>query len=139
MEQNPSRRSFLATAGAAAMAVTTTTSLAAESAGSGNKLKILGIACSPRKGMTTAKAVQAALDAAKSVDTRIEVELIDLGGLNIAGYSPKPPNDDFTAILPKLQDPAVGGLIFGSPSYFRGLSYSAKPSSSAAHHCANLK
>ena len=72
--------------------------------------------------MTTAKAVQAALDAAKAVDSRIEVELIDLGGLSIAGYSPKPPQDDFTAILPKLQDPALGGLIIGSPSYFRGLS-----------------
>jgi multimeric flavodoxin WrbA len=122
MKQNVSRRHFLATAGTAAMAVTASASLAADSAGAGKKLKILGIACSPRKGMTTAKAVQAALDAAKSVDPLIEVELIDLGGLNIAGYSPKPPQDDFTAILPKLQDPAVAGLIFGSPSYFRGLS-----------------
>jgi multimeric flavodoxin WrbA len=104
------------------MAVAATTSLAAEPANGGNKLKILGIACSPRKGMTTAKAVQAALDAAKGVHSRIDVELIDLGGLNIAGYSPKPPHDDFIGILPKLQDPAVGGLIIGSPSYFRGLS-----------------
>jgi hypothetical protein len=37
------------------------------------------------------------------VDPRIEVELIDLGGLNIAGYSPKPSQDDFTAILPKAK------------------------------------
>jgi len=121
MKENVTRRNFLATAGTAALAATATSALAAEAGGSG-KLKILGIACSPRKGMTTAKAVQAALDAAKNVDSRIEVELIDLGGLNIAGYSSKPPQDDFTAILPKLQDPAVGGLIFGSPSYFRGLS-----------------
>jgi multimeric flavodoxin WrbA len=122
MKKPLTRRNFLATAGTAAVAVSATTSLVAESTPGSNKLKILGIACSPRKGMTTAKAVQAALDAAKSVDARIEVELIDLGGLNIAGYSPKPPQDDFTAILPKLQDPSVGGLIFGSPSYFRGLS-----------------
>jgi multimeric flavodoxin WrbA len=72
--------------------------------------------------MTTAKAVQTALEAAKAASPRIEVELIDLGGMSIAGWSPKPPQDDFTAILPKLQDPAVGGLIIGSPSYFRGLS-----------------
>jgi len=72
--------------------------------------------------MTTAKAVQVALDAAKGVDARIDVELIDLGGLSIAGWSPAPPNDDFTAILPKLQDPAVAGLILGSPSYYRGAS-----------------
>jgi multimeric flavodoxin WrbA len=119
---NPvTRRNFLATAGIAAMAATTTSALAAES-GSGKTLKILGISCSPRKGMTTARAVQAALDAAQSASARIEVELIDLGGLTIAGWSPAPPADDFTAILPKLQDPAVAGLIIGSPSYFRSLS-----------------
>jgi multimeric flavodoxin WrbA len=92
------------------------------SAAPGGRLRILGIACSPRAGMTTAKAVQVALDAAKDVDARIDVELIDLGGLNIAGWSPSPPNDDFAAILPKLQDPAVAGLIIGSPSYYRGAS-----------------
>lgn len=124
MKENVTRRNFLATAGVAALA----TGLAhgAEETPKGKSVKILGIACSPRKGMTTAKAVQAALDAAKSVDPRIEVELIDLGGLSIAGYSPKPRQDDFTAILPKLQDPALGGLIIGSPCYFRSLSGLAK-------------
>jgi multimeric flavodoxin WrbA len=119
-QENLTRRTFLATAGVAALA----TSLArgAEETMKGKSLKILGIACSPRKGMTTAKAVQAALDAAKSVDSRIEVELIDLGGLSIAGWSPTIPKDDFDAILPKLRDPQLGGLILGSPSYFRGMS-----------------
>jgi hypothetical protein len=114
MKQNITRRNFLATAGATALA----TGLAngAEETPKGKALKILGIACSPRKGMTTAKAVQAALDAAKAANLRIEVELIDLGGLSIAGWSPKPPQDDFIAILPKLQDPALGGLIIGSPN-----------------------
>ena len=121
MKSNVTRRNFLATAGGAALAASTTTLLAAEPGG-GKTLRILGVSCSPRKGMTTAKAVQAALDAAKAVDAQIQTELIDLGGLNIAGYSPKPPQDDFTGILPKLQDPAVAGLIIGSPSYFRGLS-----------------
>lgn len=120
MKENVTRRNFLATAGVAALAATATSALAAESGG--KTLKILGIACSPRESMTTAKAVQAALDAAKTASARIEVELIDLGGLNIAGWSPTPPKDDFTAILPKLQDPAVAGLIIGSPSYFRSLS-----------------
>ena len=119
-QENLTRRNFLATAGAAALA----TSLAhgAEESPKGKALKILGIACSPRKGMTTAKAVQTALDAAKSVDARIQVELIDLGGLSIAGWSPKLPKDDFDAILPKLKDPQLGGLILGSPAYFRSLS-----------------
>ena len=121
MKPNVTRRNFLATAGGAALAATTTTLLAAEPGGA-KPLTILGVSCSPRKGMTTAKAVQAALDAAKAVDPRIQTELIDLGELNIAGYSPKPPQDDFTGILPKLQDPAVAGLIIGSPSYFRGIS-----------------
>jgi multimeric flavodoxin WrbA len=121
MKPNVTRRNFLATAGGAALAATTTTLLAAEPGGA-KPLKILGVSCSPRKGMTTAKAVQAALDAAKAVDPRIQTELIDLGELNIAGYSPKPPQDDFTGILPKLQDPALAGLIIGSPSYFRGIS-----------------
>jgi len=118
MKPNVTRRNFLATAGVAALA----TGLAQGAEGAGKTVKILGVACSPRQGMTTAKAVQAALDAAKGVDARVVVELVDLGGLNIAGYSPKPPQDDFTAILPKLQDPALGGLIIGSPAYFRGMS-----------------
>ncbi len=121
MNENVTRRHFLAAAGTAALAATATSALAAE-AGGDKALKILGVSCSPRKGMTTAKAVQAALDAAKNSNPRIQVELIDLGGLNISGWSPTPPQDDFTAILPKLQDPAVAGLIIGSPSYFRGLS-----------------
>lgn len=120
MEQNVTRRNFLATAGVAALATGLTHG--AEQAPKGKVIKIIGIACSPRKGMSTAKAVQSALDAAKTVDVRIEVELIDLGGLSIAGYSPKPPQDDFTGILPKLRDPALGGIILGSPSYFRGMS-----------------
>jgi multimeric flavodoxin WrbA len=118
MKENVTRRNFLATAGVAALGA----GVARAAEGTGKAVKIIGVSCSPRKGMTTAKAVQAALDAAKSVDPRITVELVDLGGLGIAGYSPQPPQDDFTGILPKLQDPALGGLIIGSPAYFRGMS-----------------
>jgi multimeric flavodoxin WrbA len=120
MKANVTRRNFLTTAGSAALTVTATSMLAAEAAA--KPVKLLGIACSPRRGMTTAKAVQAALDAAKAISPSLEVELIDLGGLSIVGWSPKPPLDDFPTLLPKLQDPAVGGLIIGSPSYFRGMS-----------------
>lgn len=118
MSKQITRRSFLGAAGAAALvSAVGSTATAAD-----KPLKILGIACSPRKGMTTAKAVQMALDAAKAVNPRIETELIDLGGLNIAGHLPKQAADDFDAILPKLKDPALGGLIIGSPSYFRSMS-----------------
>jgi multimeric flavodoxin WrbA len=123
MQAPVTRRNFLTNAGAAALGVTaaTTGALTAEVADP-KRLRILGIAASPRKGMTTAKAVQAALDAAKALSPCIQVELIDLGGLSIAGWSPAIPQDDFDAILPKLRDPQLGGLIFGSPSYFRSLS-----------------
>ena len=121
MNTHVTRRNFLTAAGTAALATSASTAQAAETRGEGT-LRILGIACSPRKGMSTSKAVQAALDAAKAVSPRIEVEMIDLGGLNIAGWSPKPAPDDFEAILPKLKDPQFSGLIIGSPSYFRSLS-----------------
>lgn len=116
------RRSFLKTSGATAI-VGTIAALTLNGAEQNEKpIKIIGVSCSPRKGMTTAKAVQIALDAAKTVSPRIQTELIDLGGLKISGYSPQPIQDDFNQILPKLQDPALGGLIIGSPSYFRGMS-----------------
>jgi len=115
------RRNFLSTsfaAGAAALA--STTAKAADK----KSVRILGVSCSPRKGKTTATAVQAALDAAKEVDPRIEVELIDLGGMQIAGSSgtSSQPSDDFDKILPALKDPVPDGLIIGSPSYFRTMS-----------------
>jgi len=125
MKANVNRRRFLATAGTAALAATTARALSAETAGD-KPLKLLGVSCSPRKGMSTANAVQATLDAAKTVDPRIEAELIDLGGLDIAPWSPQPPEDDMKDVLPRFQDPALGGVIIGSPCYFRSLSGLAK-------------
>lgn len=122
MNTELTRRKFVGATATAALAGSFAAITPVRAAAGGAPLKILGISCSPRKGMTTAKAVQTALDAAKGVSPRIIVELIDLGGLGFSGYSPTPPKDDFTGILPKLQDPAVAGLIIGSPSYFRGLS-----------------
>ena len=122
MKNEITRRQFVGVSATAALVGSLAPGTASAAVGDRKSLKILGIACSPRKCMTTATAVQAALDAAKSLDARIEVELIDLGGLSIAGWSPTPPQDDFVSILPKLQDPAVAGLLIGSPSYFRGLS-----------------
>jgi multimeric flavodoxin WrbA len=121
------RRRFInkTLAAGAAVSISSTTAFA----GDRTPVKILGISCSPRNGKTTATAVQAALDAAKKTDSRIEVELIDLGGLGIAGWSggAKPTKaqqitDDFDIILPKLRDPNVGGWIVGSPVYFRSMS-----------------
>ncbi len=81
---------------------------------------ILGISCSPRKGKTTATAVGAALEAAQKLDPSVKVEMVDLGSKQIAGWGGA--NDDFDLILPKLKDPALGGIIIGSPVYFRAMS-----------------
>jgi len=115
------RRKFInkTLAAGAAVSVSSTTAFA----GNRSPVKILGISCSPRKGKTTATAVQVALDAAKKVDSRIEVELIDLGGHEISGFSGSAKlTDDFDSVLSKLREPNVGGWIIGSPVYFRSMS-----------------
>jgi multimeric flavodoxin WrbA len=122
------RRNFLTT-GLAAAAFTSIRPATAGAADS-KTVRIVGVSCSPRAGKTTATAVNAALTAAKEVDSRIKVELIDLGGLNISGWvvgakpdKPELPEDDFDKfVLPKLRNPVPDGLIIGSPSYFRTMS-----------------
>lgn len=121
MKKVINRREFVGVTATAALAGSLAPTATAGQ-GPSQPIKLLGVSCSARRGMTTAQAVQVALDAAKGFDARIQIELIDLGGLHLAGWSPKPLPDDFDSILPKLQDPAVAGLIIGSPSYFRGLS-----------------
>lgn len=116
--QSKTRREFIQAAAATAV-------LAAGAASAqtvAKKTLILGVACSPRKGKTTAVAVQAALDAAKTVSPAIEVELIDLGGLKVAGWSPAPMEDDFTPLLSRFKTPELSGLIIGTPVYFRNMS-----------------
>jgi multimeric flavodoxin WrbA len=86
---------------------------------------ILGIACSPRAGKTTATSLGMALAAAKQAHAGIQTELIDLGTMNITGWNGtgKFPEDDFTRhVLPKLRDPGLAGLMIGSPVYFRNAS-----------------
>ncbi len=121
------RRKFMTRTLAAGAAVSIASTPA--NASNGKPVKILGISCSPREGKTTATAIKASLDAAKKVGRRIEVELIDLGGLEISGWSGgakstegRQSTDGFDLILPKLRDPNVGGWIIGSPSYFRSMS-----------------
>ena len=126
MKGNLTRRSFLGAGGAAASVGAV--SLAAEAAtqnASTQRIKILGIGCSPREESSTAVAVQACLDAAKGVaPDRIDVELIKLAGLringNVAAGVPLEPGerDDFPSLVPKLSDSAVAGIIIGSPVYF---------------------
>jgi multimeric flavodoxin WrbA len=122
------RRGFLTTGLAAGAGIVSADTATASKQSSG-KIKILGISCSPRKGKTTATAVNVALEAAKTVDSRIEAQLLDLGGMNISGWTSgarpgegQQAKDDFDSVLPMLRDPVPNGLIIGSPSYFRSMS-----------------
>ncbi len=123
------RRNFL-TAGIAATTVLASTGQAPAKAANDRDVRIVGISCSPRKGKTTATSVNVALEAAKAVDPRIKIQLLDLGSKEISGWTggAKPTDaallkDDFNlTVLPMLRDPVPDGLIIGSPSYFRSMS-----------------
>ncbi|NQT39731.1 MAG: flavodoxin family protein [Planctomycetes bacterium] len=128
MDTNVSRRRFLGTAGIGAASVGALSALAAEGAEPDSALKIVAVACSPRKGKTTAQALGMCLEAAKAVaPERIEIELVELAGLKIpaelaagipleAGQA-----DDFPEVAAKLSDPTVGAIIVGTPVYFANM------------------
>ena len=119
--KNMSRRRFTGTVLGTAAAGVLAREAMAQSTGAA-KVLVVGVACSPRKGMTTAQGVNIALEAAAGVDARIETKLMDLGGMHISGWSPDIQEDDFSQLLPILRDERLGGLIVGSPVYFRGMS-----------------
>ena len=132
MTKDLTRRGFLGAAGTAAAAgavagtVTAQDTSATSETGS---IKILGVCCSPRKGKTTATSLQFCLDAAKEVDPdKVEIELIELAGMKIngslaAGIELEPgERDDFPGLIPRLSDPAVAGIIIGSPVHFSNMS-----------------
>jgi len=113
------RRLFLGAAAASAAAFTGIANAAAPASGS---VKIVGIVGSLRKGKSTYKAMELALDSAKTVSPAIATELIELSGLNLDPYiavgsksSDRP--DDFPAIREKLVAPDVFGVLMGSPVY----------------------
>src|SRR5512137_621007 len=133
MDSGLSRRRFLGSAGTVVAVGATSGALAAEtSTGQAKAVKIIGIACSPRKGKTTFAALQACLDAAKAVDPRIEVEAVELAGLRIEGSLaagvPLEPGakDDFPQVEAKLSDPKVAGVIVATPVYFGNMTYLCK-------------
>jgi len=125
-----SRRGFLETAGSivAASAVAGAGIAEAAEKPSGGKLRIVGVCCSPRKGKTTAAAMQACLDAAKAASPWVEVELIELAGLKIPGEVAAGlpleagERDDFPAVAEKIGRPDVAGIIVGTPVYFGNMS-----------------
>ena len=104
---NMNRRVFL---GAAAMSAATLSTLSNAAEPAAGSVKIVGLAGSLRKGKTTYKAVELALESAKTVSPAIATELIELSGLNLDPYvavgsksSDRP--DDFPAVRGKLEAP----------------------------------
>ncbi len=113
------RRLFVSAAAASAAVYAGLGNAAEPAAGS---VKIIGIAGSMRKGKSTYKALELALESAKSVSPAIATELIELSGLNLDPYlavgsksSDRP--DDFPAVREKLVAPDVYGVLMCSPVY----------------------
>ncbi len=122
-----SRRKFLETAGTVAAGTVALSTASADAAepGPAKSIKIIGISTSPRKGKTTAAALQVCLEAAKAVDPeRIDTELLELADLrlngNMAAGIPLETGqqDDFPDLAAKLAEPTVAGIVIGSPVYF---------------------
>ena len=143
MESDQTRREFITAATVAIAAGTVGYAQAASAAPAGaeadkptptpaDTVKIIAVSCSPHKGKSTATALQAALDGAKEAGPRVAVELVELAGLTIDGGPaagltlPPGQKDDFPAVATKLTDPAVRGIIIGTPVYFSGMSYLCK-------------
>lgn len=126
MASKVTRRGFLGAAGGVVAAGTAAQGAAVGSAGAGEagRIKIVGVCCSPRKGKTTFASLRVCLDAAKAVDPRVDVELIELAGKKIdgslaAGLPLEPgQKDDFPEIASRLRAPGVAGIIIGTPVYF---------------------
>jgi multimeric flavodoxin WrbA len=116
---NMNRRVFFSAAAMSAVTLSTLSHAAEPAAGS---VKIIGLVGSLRKGKTTYKAMELALESAKTVSPAIATELIELSGLNLDPYiavgsksSDRP--DDFPAVREKLVAPNVYGILMCSPVY----------------------
>lgn len=124
MSRNIDRRTLIGAGAAALAAGLTAQSQAQQQPAAG--IRIVALSCSPRKGKTTAAALQIALAAAKEASPNIDIELIELAGLRIggsmvpSGVADAP--DDFPALADKLADPKVAGIIVGTPVYLSGMS-----------------
>jgi multimeric flavodoxin WrbA len=113
------RRLFLGAAAASVAAFPGFANAAGPAAGS---VKIIGIVGSLRKGKSTYKAMELALESAKTVSPAIATDIIELSGLNLDPYiavgsksSDRP--DDFPAVREKLVAQDVFGILMGSPVY----------------------
>jgi multimeric flavodoxin WrbA len=113
------RRLFL---GAAAASAAAFTGLAQAAAPAASSVKIVGIVGSLRKGKSTFKAMELALESARGVSPAIATDIIELSGLNLdpylaVGSKSSDRADDFPSVREKLVAPDVFGVLMGSPVY----------------------
>jgi multimeric flavodoxin WrbA len=89
-------------------------------------MKIIGINCSPRKGQTTQKSLEACLKAVRNESGDIKTDIIELADLDVhgclgCGYCRKQfkckQEDDFNSLIPVLSDEEVAGIIIATPVY----------------------
>src|SRR5262249_10265429 len=116
---NMNRRLFL---GAAAASAATFAGVAPAAEPAAGSVKIIGIAGSFGKGKSTYKAVELALESAKTVSPAIGTELVELSGLNLdpyiaVGSKSSDRGDDFPTVREKLIAQDVFGILMGSPVY----------------------
>lgn len=126
MSQEMGRRAMMGAAGAAVVAGALGSRVHGMEIAA--KRKIVAVACSPRKGKTTAEALELCLAAAHEKYPELETELIELADFSIpAQVAAGQPlrdgeTDDFPKLVELLGDPAVAGIIVGSPVYFNNMS-----------------
>ncbi len=98
-------------------------------------IKIVGIACSPRREKATRYAIDRCLLTIEETSSKIKTELIDLAEYNVGGCTACgdcmdvmecSQDDDFSKIIPLLADTAVAGLIVATPVYFGSMSSQCK-------------
>ena len=101
----------------------------------GSKVKIIAVACSPRKGKTTKAALEVCLAAAREVGGGIETELLELAGLSVNGCIACGKcngglvcthDDGFMSLVPALSSADLVGLIVGTPVYLGSMTSQCK-------------
>lgn len=98
-------------------------------------MKIVGIACSPRKGKTTAHALEECLKAVQAAVPAMQTELLELAdykfnGCVACGKCAKEfecsQKDDFSQLIPALDDPTLAGIIVATPVYLGSMTSQCK-------------
>jgi multimeric flavodoxin WrbA len=98
-------------------------------------MKIVGIACSPRKGKSTQYALAACLQAAREAVPQTETMLIELSDMKMNGCIACgkcmkglecSQDDDFLKMIPILSDSSLAGLVIATPVYFGSMTSQCK-------------